>query len=161
MVPSVQPMASWNRPAALQPQFSAFEGIAVVGEARHIVGDFCATSTAIGLGTSGTFLQRGSYHIAASRWRIPLGFPLAREVADHGSMDGLGNAVLLNESVASVDRLEGAFPGRCPLLSLYAWVRKVTIGGAGRARCFWTATWRPPSAHGCGWTQELCSMRRR
>ena len=108
MVPSVQPMASWNRPAALQPQFSAFEGIAVVGEARQIIGDFRANSTAIGLGTSGTFLQRGSYHVAASRWRIPLGFPLAREVADHGSMNGLGNAVLLNESVASVDRLEGA-----------------------------------------------------
>ena len=40
MVPSVQPMASWNRPAALQPQFSVFEGLAVVGEARQIVGDF-------------------------------------------------------------------------------------------------------------------------
>ncbi|MGB0248220.1 MAG: hypothetical protein ACPGAB_06835 [Flavobacteriales bacterium] len=40
MVPSVQPMASWNRPAALQPQISAFEGLAVVGEARQIVGDF-------------------------------------------------------------------------------------------------------------------------
>ena len=163
LVPSVQPMTAWNRPLSLQPQSSTFEGIAVVGEARRIVGDFRATSTAIGLGTSGTFLQRGSYHVVASRWRIPLGFPLAREVADHGSMDGLGNAVLqdLNQPWPRSTASKAPCPGRCPLLSLYAWVRKVTIGGAGRARCFWTATWRPPSAHGCGWTPELCSMRRR
>ena len=108
MVPSIQPMTSWNRPAPLRPASDAFNGISVLGEARQIVGDFRAQSTAIGLGTSGAFSERGAYHVAATRWRIPLGFPLAREVADHGSMDGLGTASLLNESVASVDRLEGA-----------------------------------------------------
>ncbi|MEC7693974.1 MAG: hypothetical protein VX446_06265, partial [Bacteroidota bacterium] len=75
---------------------------------RQMVGDLRAAGTGIGLGGSGTFGLRGAYHVAASRWRMPLGFPLAREVADHGSMDGLGRAVLLNESVASIDRLEGA-----------------------------------------------------
>ena len=108
MVPSVQPMTAWNRPASLKPALSEFNGISVLGEARQIVGDFRASSTAVGLGTSGSFLDRGAYHVAATRWRIPLGFPLAREVADHSTMDGLGRATLLNESVASVDRLEGA-----------------------------------------------------
>ena len=108
MVPSVQPMTAWNRPGSLKPALSEFNGISVLGEARQIVGDFRASSTAVGLGTSGSFLDRGAYHVAATRWRIPLGFPLAREVADHNTMDGLGRATLLNESVASVDRLEGA-----------------------------------------------------
>ncbi len=108
MVPSVQPGTAWNRPASLQPTSSGFDGLSVVGEARQILGDFRAQSTAIGLGTSGTFLNRGAYHVAASRWRIPLGFPLAREVADHASMDGLGRAALLNQSTASVERIVGA-----------------------------------------------------
>ena len=54
----------------------------------------------IGIGTSGSFLDRGAYHVAATRWRIPLGFPLAREVADHNTMDGLG-------SCRSFDRIGG------------------------------------------------------
>lgn len=108
MVPSIQPMTPWNRPVLLKPTTSEFEGIEVLGEARQILGDFQAQSTAVGLGTSGTFASRGAYRLAATRWRIPLGFPLAREVADHGSMDGLGRASLLSESVASVDRLEGS-----------------------------------------------------
>ena len=108
MVPSIQPMATWNRPSKLRPKNNRFDGIAVIGEARQIVGDFRASSTAVGLGTSGTIRNRGSYRVAASRWRIPLGFPLAREVADHGSMDGLGTAILMNESMASISRLEGA-----------------------------------------------------
>ena len=108
MVPSIQPMATWNRPSTLRPKNNGFDGIAVIGEARQIVGDFRASSTAVGLGTSGTVRNRGSYRVAASRWRIPLGFPLAREVADHGSMDGLGTAILMNESMASISRLEGA-----------------------------------------------------
>ena len=108
LVPSVQPMTTWNRPDSLKPTEQGFDGLSVLGEARQMLGDFTATGTAIGLGGSGTFGLRGSYHIAATRWRMPLGFPLAREVADHASMDGLGRAVLLNESVASIDRIEGA-----------------------------------------------------
>ena len=108
LVPSVQPMTTWNRPDTLKPQEQGFQGLLVLGEVRQMFGDLRAAGTGIGLGGSGTFGLRGAYHVAASRWRMPLGFPLAREVADHGSMDGLGRAVLLNESVASIDRLEGA-----------------------------------------------------
>ena len=108
LVPSVQPMTTWNRPDSLKPREQGFDGLLVLGEVRQMAGDLRAAGTGIGLGGGGTFGLRGAYHVAASRWRMPLGFPLAREVADHGSMDGLGRAVLLNESVASIDRLEGA-----------------------------------------------------
>ena len=108
LTPSVQPITTWNRPDTLKPQEQGFEGLLVLGEVRQMVGDLMAASTGIGLGCGGTFGLRGAYHVAASRWRMPLGFPLAREVVDHGSMGGLGRAILLNESVASIDRLEGA-----------------------------------------------------
>lgn len=107
LVPSVLPMTDWNRPLSLKPTSELFRGLAVIGEARQIVGDFTAQGTSVGLATSGSFKDRGAYAIAASRWRVPLGFPLANEVLAHQSMDGLGRAGLVNGSMAVVDRLEG------------------------------------------------------
>ena len=128
LVPSVQPMTTWNRPDTLKPQEQGFEGLLVLGEVRQMIGDLRAAGTGIGLGGSGTFGLRGAYHVAASRWRMPLGFPLAREVADHGSMDGLGRAVLLNESVAASTVWKVPCLGRCLPPWPFGSAKKATTG---------------------------------
>ena len=108
LVPSIQPMTGWNRPPQLQPSEDAFSGLQILGEAKQVAGEFSAQSTAVGLGAEGSWNRRGHWHVSATRWRLPLGFPLAHEVGRHGTMDGLGQASLLSPSIASVDRLEGA-----------------------------------------------------
>ena len=86
MVPSIQPMTAWNRPNSLRPSLDAFSGLKVLGEAKQITGDFNAPSTAIGLGTAGALFQRAFYQVQLTRWRLPLGFPLAQEVGAHLSL---------------------------------------------------------------------------
>ena len=107
-MPSIQPMTGWNRPPQLQPAEDAFSGLQVLGEAKQVTGEFSTQSTAVGLGAEGSWNRRGHWHVSATRWRLPLGFPLAHEVGRHGTMNGLGQASLLSPSIASVDRLEGA-----------------------------------------------------
>ena len=159
LVPSVQPMTMWNRPDTLKPQEQGFQGLLVLGEVRQMFGDLRAAGTGIGLGGSGTFGLRGAYHVAASRWRMPLGFPLAREVADHGSMDGLGRAILLNESVASIDRLEGAVSWAVSFRGCSSRTRKPPLGPR-RDRCSSTVTWPRRWALVFGSMQAWCSMPR-
>ena len=157
MVPSIQPMATWNRPSTLRPKNNGFDGIAVIGEARQIVGDFRASSTAVGLGTSGTMRNRGSYRVAASRWRIPLGFPLAREVADHGSMDGLGTAILMKMMM----QILWPCLGPCRHLSASELVRRRTTGVEEHALCFWTVTWPLRLGLDCGLMRASFNMLKR
>ena len=115
VVPSIQPLSSWLRPASLKPTNEPFQGLNVVGEFRGIqsapVGDelgtgFRAISIAYGLATRGAWNHRWAYHASVLRWRVPLGSPLANEVRDYRTMDGLGRAQLLNASYAFVDRVE-------------------------------------------------------
>ncbi|MDA0729716.1 MAG: hypothetical protein O3C18_08515 [Bacteroidetes bacterium] len=106
LMPSVQPMADWLKPGGLRPTNEWFQGLAVAGDARQIVGDFNGQATAYGLSTSGTGLERLGYSITATRWRMPLGFPLVHEASNHRTMDGLGRAVMINERVGQIDRLE-------------------------------------------------------
>ena len=95
-------------PPQLQPSEDAFSGLQILGEAKQVAGEFSAQSTAVGIGAEGSWNRRGHWHVSATRWRLPLGFPLAHEVGRHGTMNGLGQASLLSPSIASVDRLEGA-----------------------------------------------------
>jgi len=115
LVPSIQPMATWNRPATLTPRTQGFQGIEILGDARQVFGDFRAPSTAVGLKGEGTVGTRGHVHVAATRWRLPMRSatdfgetPFQRDIQDHGAMDGLGAASMLDATMASVDRIEGA-----------------------------------------------------
>ena len=115
VVPSIQPLSSWLRPASLKPTNEPFQGLNVVGEFRGIQSTpnrdelgtgFRAISIAFGLATRGAWNHRWAYHASVLRWRVPLGSPLANEVRDYRTMDGLGRAQLLNASYAFVDRVE-------------------------------------------------------
>lgn len=107
LIPSVQPMADWLKPSSLKPTNEWFSGLALAGDVRQLVGDLNGQATAYGLSAGGTGLGRMGYAVTATRWRMPLGFPLVQEIDTHGTMDGLGRAVLANPSVGQIDRLEG------------------------------------------------------
>ena len=154
LVPSVQPMSTWIRPDSLKPETQGFEGLLVLGEVRQMVGDIRAAGTGIGLGGGGTFGLRGAYHVAASRWRMPLGFPLAVKWPTTGRWTDW-DAVLLNESVASIDRLKGPYPGHARLWPFGS--VKVPSLGARSEVCFLDRTWPRHWAHGCGSTPAWCN----
>ena len=107
LVPSVQPFNEWLQPAQLRPNNEWFQGLAVDGDVRQIVGDLNAQAATYGLSLAGAGHRRLAYEVNATRWRLPLGFPLAHEASSHRTMDGLGRASVNSQGIAHVERLVG------------------------------------------------------